>query len=117
MKIKYGKKKAIKTSGDWKMYSMEMTVDLPKMIAFHVRWAHPDNFKREEILGSYSIDQSDYCEENTYLMYRALMLEAGFVPAYFWYQEIPHVMDSLTYTFPKKKLDERIKEWQKTKTK
>lgn len=102
MIIKHGKLKRIKTgSKKFKAWTSTITIsDFPKTLDVHVTWVHADAYDKEGILPAFGYaDDIRNIPQEDWMFYRALMLEAGYVPTYFWKQEIPH---PLTYMKPPK---------------
>lgn len=109
-KITYGKKKLISgKKSPYKTWSVEMKLKLPKMLDIHYAWSHPDDIERAKIAPRPIYIDHTNISETDFLFYRALMLEAGFVPVYSWFQEVKHILYEMQHKPSKIKIPKNWK--------
>ncbi len=91
----------IKVSSDWEflkkgkvgdhsyaVYSIDFKMFMPTKVDAHAAWNHYNHINKENpSLVSVIVDHFTDINEDEFLIYRTLMLEAGYIPHYLWMKE------------------------------
>lgn len=103
----------------FKFGTASITFDVNPRVDAHFVWIDLADISRDEVSGVRTFtDHLTDCDESLFLFYRALMLEAGFVPRYAWVNKNNFLNDFLQFTYNgKHDTDSLISNWKTSKVK
>lgn len=120
VKIKYSKPKRVRMKGvKMKYYTASITIELPVIMNAAILWLDLSSINLNMIDKPNMISEMLHHEEETdILMYRALMIEAGYIPMpmHCYYHIVKEPIPPQQWTFPKKLEDKRIQQFLKSQT-